>query len=345
MNVFSATDSGLALRIRHMLNGKMRSMGAGLCVIVAVLLCGLAGAMLPTAGVAQTRDRDADTDSGERKTAAHFEELNRKIRAAIDAGKLTPEEGRAKLREARIWHAAMATDPSEWSEELKAMILELKPDGTIEEIADGIRQRQHHQRAEASRQRQQDNGAERIWREAMATDPSEWSEELIARNVELKPDSTIEEIAEGIRQRQARMREKEGETVDFDALNRKIQTAVDAGELTPEEGRRKLEAMRRAMATGGRGDRGNKADTDRIRAYREGIVARAMAEAPEQWSDELKAHIERAGWDLEKFTEGIRQRQAAGTRVTDFSQLLIELSTVAEQTSWGEIKKDVGAAE
>ena len=285
MNVFSATDSGLALRIRHMLNGKMRSMGAGMRVIAAVLLCGLAGAMLPTAGVAQTRDRDADTDSGERKTAAHFEELNRRIRAGIDAGKLTPEEGRAKLREARIWHAAMATDPSEWSEELKAMILELKP------------------------------------------------------------DSTIEEIAEGIRQRQARMREKEGETVDFDALNRKIQAAVDAGELTPEEGRRKLEAMRRAMATGGRGDRGNKADTDRIRAYREGIVARAMAEAPEQWSDELKAHIERAGWDLEKFTEGIRQRQAAGTRVTDFSQLLIELSTVAEQTSWGEIKKDVGAAE
>ena len=285
MNVFYATDLGLALRIRHMLNGKMRSMGAGLRVIAAVLLCGLAGAMLPTAGVAQTRDRDADTDSGERKTAAHFEELNRRIRAAIDAGKLTPEEGRAKLREAKIWHAAMATDPSKWSEELKAMILELKP------------------------------------------------------------DSTIEEIAEGIRQRQARMREKEGETVDFDALNRKIQTAVDAGQLTPEEGRRKLEAMRRAMATGGRGDRGNKADTDRIRAYREGIVARAMAEAPEQWSDELKAHIERAGWDLEKFTEGIRQRQAAGTRVTDFSQLLIELSTVAEQTSWGEIKKGVGAAE
>jgi len=285
MNVFSATDSGLALGIRHMLNGKMRSMGAGLRVIAAVLLCGLAGAMLPTTGVAQTRDRDADTDSGERKTAAHFEELNRRIRAAIDAGKLTPEEGRAKLREAKIWHAAMATDPSEWSEELKAMILERKP------------------------------------------------------------DSTIEEIAEGIRQRQARMREKGGETVDFEALNRKIQTAVDAGQLTPEEGRRKLEAMRRAMATGGRGDRGNKADTDRIRAYREGIVARAMAEAPEQWSDELKAHIERAGWDLEKFTEGIRQRQAAGTRVTDFSQLLIELSTVAEQTSWGEIKKDVGAAE
>ncbi|MDP6702510.1 MAG: hypothetical protein QGH25_22840, partial [Candidatus Latescibacteria bacterium] len=137
MNVFSATDSGLAPRTRHMLNGKMRSMGAGLRVIAAVLLCGLATSMLPTAGVAQTRDRNADSDRGERKTAAHFEELNRKIRAAIDAGKLTPEEGRAKLREARIWHAAMATDPSEWSEELQAMILELKPDSTIEEIAEG----------------------------------------------------------------------------------------------------------------------------------------------------------------------------------------------------------------
>ncbi len=163
--------------------------------------------------------------------------------------------------------------------------------------------------------------------------------------LELKPNSTIEEIAEGIRQRQARMREKEGETVDFDALNRKIQAAVDAGELTPEEGRRKLEAMRRAMAAAGRGDRGSKADTDRIRAYREGIVVRAMAEAPEQWNDELKAHIERAGWDLEKFTEGIRQRQAAGTRVTDFSQLLIDLSTSVENGSWGKIKKDVGADE
>ena len=141
------------------------------------------------------------------------------------------------------------------------------------------------------------------------------------------------------------MREKEGQTVDFDALNRKIQAAVDAGELTPEEGRRKLEAMRRAMAAAGRGDRGSKADTDRIRAYREGIVVRAMAEAPEQWNDELKAHIERAGWDLEKFTEGIRQRQAAGTRVTDFSQLLIDLSTSVENGSWGKIKKDVGADE
>jgi len=55
----------------------------------------------------------------------------------------------------------------------------------------------------------------------------------------------------------------------------------------------------------------------------------------------LKAAIERAGWDLGKFTAGIRQRQAAGTQVTDFSQILIDLSTAVEEASWGEIKKKV----
>ena len=86
-----------------------------------------------------------------------LEEIGRKIRAAIESGELTPEEGRAKYEaarrgaeagdgdkghEERVWRAAMATDPDDWSEELEATILELKPGSTIEEIAEGIRQRQ-----------------------------------------------------------------------------------------------------------------------------------------------------------------------------------------------------------
>ena len=290
MNTFIAIGSDLALRIRRKPNGGTRRLGTAWRINTAMLLCALAVATLPAAGPAQARDQAAAADRGSRGTASDFEEMTLKIRAAIDAGKLTPEEGRAKLREARVWHAAMAVDPNEWSEELKAMILELKPGSTVEEIAKGVRQRQQHaERASA----QNDGESERIWRAAMATDPSEWSEELMAKILQLKPGITIEEIADAVRQRQARIPEKD--------------------------------------------------DADGIRELREGIIARAMAEAPEQWSDELKAHIERAGWDLEKFTEGIRQRQAAGTRVADFSQLLIDLSTSVQNASWGETKRDVGA--
>ena len=293
MNTFIAIGSDLALRIRRKLNGGSRRLGTAWRTNTAMLLCALAVATLPAAGPAQARDQDAAADRGSRGTASDFEEMTLKIRAAIDAGKLTPEEGRAKLREARVWHAAMAVDPNEWSEELKAMILELKPGSTVEEIAEGVRQRQQH--AERASAGHNDDESERIWRAAMATDPSEWSEELMAKILQLKPGITIEEIADAVRQRQARMPEKD--------------------------------------------------DADRMRELREGIIARAMAEAPEQWSDELKAHIERAGWDLEKFTEGIRQRQAARTRVADSSQLLIDLSTSVQNASWGETKRDVGADE
>ena len=40
------------------------------------------------------------------------------------------------------------------------------------------------------------------------------------------------------------------------------------------------------------------------------VAERAMAIPPEEWNDRLKAAIVRAGWDLDEFTEGIRQRQA-----------------------------------
>ena len=40
------------------------------------------------------------------------------------------------------------------------------------------------------------------------------------------------------------------------------------------------------------------------------VAERAMAIPPEEWNDRLKAAIVQAGWDLDEFTEGIRQRQA-----------------------------------
>ena len=43
-------------------------------------------------------------------------------------------------REDGIWREAMSTDPDEWSDELKAQLLMLKPGSTIEEIAEEVRQ-------------------------------------------------------------------------------------------------------------------------------------------------------------------------------------------------------------
>ena len=341
MNVFAAAESDLALRIRRTLHGGASRMGTRSRVLAGLMLFALAAVTLPSAGIAQTGERVAG--EGDRETHdMDLDAIGLRIREAIERGDITPEEGREKwaevqrqaaqkrdegaldldaiglkIREAvangditaeegrermeaarrraaggegkqrseRVWRAAMATDPDEWSEELKAAILELKPDSTIEKIADGIRQRQAL--VESKR------GEERVWRAAMATDPDEWSEELKAAILELKPDSTIEKIADGIRQRQALMEGK-------------------------------------------RGEKG-----DRLRDFQRGVIERAMAEAPDEWSDELKAAIERAGWDLQEFTEGVRQRQAAGTTVTDFSQILIDLATSVEETSWGQVKEEV----
>ena len=74
-------------------------------------------------------------------------------------------------RDDGIWQEAMATDPDEWSEELKVQLLEFKPDRTIEEIAEVVRQR-------------------RLWRKTIVTDPDRRSDELKTPLLEFKPGNT-----------------------------------------------------------------------------------------------------------------------------------------------------------
>ena len=139
---------------------------------------------------------------------------------------------------------------------------------------------------------------DRVWRAAMATDPDEWSAELQAVILELKPGSTIEEIAEGIRQRRA----------------------YEAGERT-------------------RGERRERND-DGLREFQRGVIARAMATNPDEWSERLQAAIVRAGWDLGEFTERIRQRQAGADEPIDLPQTAVNFGTVIEESSLGEVKKE-----
>ena len=161
MNAFAA-ESNLALRIRRTLGGGARRMGRRARVLAAVLLCPLAAGTLPSCVI-------ADNSTG-----------------GVSAAKVAPES--------EIWWQAMATDPDEWSDELKTQLLALKPGSTIEEIAEGIRKRRLWQKnlpipVEPNR----------IWRQAMEIDPDDWSDELKAQLLALKPDSTIEEIAEKFR--------------------------------------------------------------------------------------------------------------------------------------------------
>ena len=300
MNVVAATESDLALRIRRTLNGGVPLMVMLNRVLSVVLLLGMAALTLPSAGIAQTRgDGESRTESKDevdwevvrstapeawsaelkaqivaagydpeviaervrqRQTTAardkediRLEEIGRKIRAAIERGELTPEEGRAKDEAAR------------------------------QRAAGGDGDKAHE---------------ERVWRAAMATDPDQWSAQLQAAILELKPGSTIEEIAAGIRQRQAH----------------------EAGERTRGEGREKNDG--------------------RLREFQQGVIARAMAMDPDEWPEALQAAIVRAGWNVEEFTEGIRQRQAGADEPIELPQTAVNFNTNIGESSWGEVKKE-----
>ena len=222
-----------------------------------------------------------------------------------------------------------------------------------------------------------------IWEQAMVQDANEWSEELKKELLRLKPDSSIEEIAEQIRKRR---------------IHARIQEAVDNGEITREEGKERLDRLAPPDK------RPNNPDKDsEIETFRRGVLARAKMQDPGKWSDELKAAIVRAGWEIEeieekfhgeksktnhknvenektqKFREGIllramaqspdewseglrdaikkarwnikeleakiskyQEEKRSGTRSksTDLNLLMSDLNTPIEIHSWGQIKRD-----
>ena len=116
-------------------------------------------------------------------------------------------------RNNRIWLKAMATNPDRWSDELKTQLLALKPNRTIKEIAYAVRQ-----------------SIDKIRQEVMATDPDEWSDELKTQLLALKTqlfglesDSTIEEIAEKVRQRRLW---RQAEETDSDEWSDELKTQL-----------------------------------------------------------------------------------------------------------------------
>ena len=145
----------------------------------------------------------------------------------VVATELQPEVANVAVEPSQndgIWREAMATDPDEWSDELKTQLRALKPNRTIGEIAYAVRQ-----------------SRDKIRQEAMATDPDEWSDELKIQLLALKtqllglePDSTIEEIAEKVRQRRLW---RQAEEIDPDEWSDELKTqllALKPGSLSYE---------------------------------------------------------------------------------------------------------------
>ena len=226
VNAFAATESDLALRIRRSLGGGARRMGTRARVATAVLLGPLMAVTLPSHG-------SEDTSPGDNPAMAG---------AATESDQV---DG--------AWREALAADPDEWSAELKARLLALKPDSTIEEIAEAVRKRRLWRDAQATDPdewsaelkarllaHKPDSTIEeiaetvrkrRLWQDAVATDPDEWSAELKARLLALEPDSTIEEIAAAVRKR------REGAGPNLEATVRRIRAAVENGGLFQDGGR------------------------------------------------------------------------------------------------------------
>ena len=247
MNAFAATESDLALRIRRALGGGARRMGTRARVLAVILLCPLAVVTLPSCGTtykvskvaAESSEKNiliiVDQDGNmklndkpvtfatlkeelqakrqqldnttliiiqgdERATHAQIVQImdiarqvglvdqviatepqtsggqSRDESSRDNKVKVAAEQSRDKNRVSivepnSILRQAMATDPDEWSDELKAKLLALKPGRTIEEIAEEIRK-------------------SKLWRKAVETDPDEWSDELKTQLLTLKPDST-----------------------------------------------------------------------------------------------------------------------------------------------------------
>ncbi|NKB72870.1 MAG: M48 family metalloprotease [Candidatus Latescibacteria bacterium] len=371
-----AAESDLALRIHRTLGGRTRRMGARARLLAAVALCALAAVTLPSSGVAQDRD-SVDWETVKTTPPEEWtQELKDQITAAgydidtiakrVRLGQEKQQQQGEKEAEARIWRAAMATDPDEWSDELKARILELKPDSTIEEIAAGIRQRQEHGLDKENKIKIELEEFGRRIRAAVAAGEiteeearEKWAavERRLAA-VQAEGGAKLEEIArrtraavaageiteeeareklESLRRRQAG--ERNGGS-DLEELGRRLRAAIQNGDMTPEEGRRIMTEARQRQSQSEGGD-------DPLAEFKRGVIARAMAAPPEEWSDELQAAIQRAGWDLAEFTEGIRQRQAiqaeketsegaSRTQVEADAQA----NTAVEARSWGEVKEE-----
>ena len=162
-------------------------------------------------------------------------------------------------------------------------------------------------------------GEEIDWEKVKSTPPEEWSDELKKQIAAAGHD--LDAIAERVRH--ANDADKDDALSEFkrgviaramaqppEEWSEELKAAIarvgwNLEEFAESVRQRQKTARSRADADGD----SQRSRDDALSEFKRGVVARAMAQPPEEWSEELKAAIARVGWNLEEFAEGIRQRQ------------------------------------
>ncbi len=158
MSTLAATESDLSRRIRRTLDGRASRMGPRARVLAVVLLFPLAAVTLPSYGAADDWVGGEPAPAIDPDTVLTFEELKERLRGRMQAiaDSLGDEESErleaesvlraavlraiAEVRDIRIsGEKQVGTDPDDWSAELRAQLLALKPDSTTDEVLEILR--------------------------------------------------------------------------------------------------------------------------------------------------------------------------------------------------------------
>ena len=201
MNAFAATESDLALRIRRTLGGSARRMGTPARVLAVVLLCPLAAVTLPSCGTISKVSKGAAESSKKNISIVVDQDGNMKLNDKPVTFATLKEELQAKRQQLDNTTMIFIQGDEHATHSQIVQIMDIaRQVGLVNQIiATEPQPAKYKGAAKPSR----DDG---IWREALSTDPDEWSDELKAQLLALhhpgshiEAGSTTEEIVEEIR--------------------------------------------------------------------------------------------------------------------------------------------------
>ena len=214
MNAFAATESDLALRIRRTLGGSAHRMGMRARVLAMVLLCPLAAVTLPSCGTTSV-SRVATEPSKENLFIVVDQDGNMKLNDKSVTFATLKEELQAKRQQLDNTTMIIIQGDERATHSQIVQIMDIaRQVGLVDQViatepqTSGGQSRDESSRdnkvkvaAEQSRDKHRASVVEpnSILRQAMETEPDEWSDKLKAKLLALRPGRTIEEIAEEIR--------------------------------------------------------------------------------------------------------------------------------------------------
>ena len=223
MSTLVPTESDLSQRIRRTLDGRARRMGMRARLLAVVLLSPLAVVTLPSYGAADNgvggesaatrvgadstlaEGMSGETIATDRDEVLTLEELTERMGKGMRAAEEIDTEGMRRRIVAVPESGEVTVAVNERSGRLEVV-------GTRElDLEEAIAQAIERVAAASSELTEKERLRKileaiiqsHILQKAVATDPDEWSDELKTRLLALKPDSTIEEIAEVVRNARA----------------------------------------------------------------------------------------------------------------------------------------------